>query len=398
MSTCEKISASKQLPYFIQVNGKSKLFSHIEEYFTQDIAPLYGDQTQALEKIAKAKDRTSEILISPEFHEELGVIVYKNELTNEFLDLGFNNSFELKTLFVINSPKNSGKRIASRLLRRIAQKAVELEALSIFVTVSSAKPESLAFFLNHGFRIAEVRADAYIQQLDEYYLFNPNPQKLLSTITFELLATHRVSITNLEKTIPERFDFSPIQELILSSYLSRNSIGLISNKLEMNFGPKIDSTIIHNTIDAFINSTLKWQSPDISSEYIIVFINPFFEQQVLKKRIGYLLVGITEHGKRHILGYSPLKTHKSYWTTVFEKLKKKGLYKINIVCGPDNIHLSQKVVRLFPEIRIVKSKALKNWYPESLSPKENVYELLSEMNFINDISAGKASYSLAKTI
>jgi transposase-like protein len=212
------------------------------------------------------------------------------------------------------------------------------------------------------------------------------------------MATHKVSTTTLEKVSPTRCDFSPIQELILSSYLCGNSIGQISNKLEMNFRAKIDSTVIYNTIDTFINSTLKWQSPDISSEYIIVFINPIFEQQVLKKRIGYLLVGITEHGKRHILGYCPLNTPKSYWVKVFEKLKKHGLRKINIICGPKNIHPSKEVVRLFPGIRVVESKALKKWYPESLSPTQNVHELISEINFINELLADKASYSLAKTI
>lgn len=398
MSTCEKISTSKQLPYFVEVREKNPLFNHIEEYFKQDIAPLYGDQTQALKKISAAKDRTSEVLISPEVHEELGVIVYKNLLTNEFIDLGFSNSFEIKTLFVINSQKNSGKRIASRLLRRIAQKAVHLKAYSIFVTVSSAKPESLAFFLSHGFRIAEIRKDAYVEGLDEYYLFNPNPQKLLSTITFELLATYRINTTPLSKNFSERFHPTSLQQKILSSYLSGNSIARVTKDLQNNFGVQVDSTMVRNTIDTYLKYSLKWQSRVLASEYAIVYINPIFDQKDALEETGYLLVGITMDGKRHILGCCPLNPLNSYWIQIFSQLKKQGINKINIICGPEKVQLLREIHRLFPGVRTVQSKALKKWYPENLSPRSNAVEIVAEMAFINEIPIEDANHRIAVPI
>ncbi|WP_420421697.1 transposase [Simkania sp.] len=388
MSTCEKKPTSKQLPYFMEVNGQTPLFfSHIEEYFSQDIAPLYGDQTPALKKISTAKDRTSEILISPENQSELGIIVYKNALSSEFADIDFDNTFEIKTLFVINALKNSGKKIASKLLRRIAQKAVDLGAESIFVTVSSAKPETLAFFLSHGFRIATVKRNLYIEGLDEYFLFNPTPQKLLSTITFELLAKHLINTTALTKKFPSTFNPTIIEKAILSAYLSGCSLSSIMKETQARFGIQLDAANIQGVINTLQGNSLKWQSPELSSEYAIVFINPIFSQKDDQDEIGHLLVGISPQGKRHILASCPLNAPKRYWLNIFRRLKGQGLHKINIICGPQKIELPMTLNRLFHGARIGYSKALKKWYPENLSPKALIHELLDEMSFISGISA-----------
>lgn len=101
-------------------------------FFNHDIAPLYGDQKKALKKIFDGKDRTCEVLTSADDQEELGIIVHKDALTDEFSELGFDHAFEIKTLVVINPERNSGKRVASHLLHRIGKKRLTLR-LNLFV-------------------------------------------------------------------------------------------------------------------------------------------------------------------------------------------------------------------------------------------------------------------------
>ena len=339
-------------------------------------------------------DRTSEVLFSSENQNELGIIVYKKALSNEFSGIGFSNTFEIKTLFVIDPLKNSGKKNASKLLKHIAKKAVDQDAKSIFVTVSSAKPETLAFFLAHGFRIAEKRKSLYVEGLDEYFLFNPSPQKLLNTITFELLAKHRIRTTPLCKTHSDAFSPTTVQKVILSSFLSGNSSSRTIKNVQNHFGVQVETTDIQDAIDDFEHANLKWQSPELSSEYSIVFINPFFAQKGDSNEVGYLLVGISPLGKRHILGCCPTKSSKCYWLSMFHRLKQQGVHKIHIICGPDEVALPSTLNRLFRSVRINYSKALKKWYPEHLSPKSLNQELINEMKLIKDLSVEEPAQSL----
>lgn len=153
---------------FETVNKESLIFRHVRFYFKNMIQPYYGEQSQALIKIGEAKDRTCEMLFEDD--KEVGLIVFKNQLSNEYANLLINNSMEIKTLFVIEPEKNSGRGIASLLLLHIVANALQLEADSLLVTVSTGKPESKKFFLDKEFRIKEVIKNKYVHGYDEYLL------------------------------------------------------------------------------------------------------------------------------------------------------------------------------------------------------------------------------------
>lgn len=144
-------------------------FKFVEQYFSSVIEPLYGNQSQALEKIKSGKDRTCELLFDEE-QKPIGILVYKHLPTDEFSSLGAPNALEIKTLFVINADKNSGKGIGSQLLGKVLNVAKQLQCSHLVVTVSEDKQESLAFFQRKNFFVTHTMHGKFKKEKDEYVL------------------------------------------------------------------------------------------------------------------------------------------------------------------------------------------------------------------------------------
>ena len=386
MASCEKITSEPDRLLFSEVDEDTPEFHHVVSYFKSKIASLYGDQSKALKKIATHKDRNCELLKSQD--EEIGIIVYKNALTQEFKPLKYDNVFEIKTLVVINPIQNAGKKIAMRLIHRISQLAVKKKATSIFVTVSSAKPESLAFFLGRGFHIEKVIKDAYLKGLDEYYLFHPSPEKLLSSTSLELLTpvTSRSRI-HLNQSPTGRFSFNPLEKLALSSYFHGKNTNQVLKDVCEYFGVKASAPLLLNAIAQLRQHHLKWQPEKLAHRYAIVFLNPLYADRNKQEIIGHLLVGITLRGKRHVLGCFPAKPlPQSYWIGVFQDLRNAcGVKDIDLLSTSPNIDLSTPLHRTFPLSRSISSENLKAWTTESLLPKSSALNLVYELLSIKDI-------------
>lgn len=185
----------------IRVDRSRLLFSRIHDYFVHHITPLYGDQKNSLAKIYEGSDRVCELFQDPKSEEDLGFIVYKTWLSNEFTELGFSNTLEIKTLFVVNAKTNSGRRVASKMLLRIAEYAISHSAEAIAVTVSSGKAESLAFFLYSGFKIEAIKKNFYVHGLDEFFLFHSNPKSLVQYVRKKILEKPSASKLRNESAI-----------------------------------------------------------------------------------------------------------------------------------------------------------------------------------------------------
>lgn len=121
--------------------------------FQHVLAPIYGDQTAALKKIMAAEDRTCRMLYEGE--EPRGIVVYKDQPSQECAQRGIRNSFEIKTLCLLDPCNQSGKGLGKALLQHCIETAKKVEAAAIHVTVNDTKPESLSFFQKNGFQVLE---------------------------------------------------------------------------------------------------------------------------------------------------------------------------------------------------------------------------------------------------
>jgi hypothetical protein len=133
----------------------------VQSEFKKVIEPIYGDQKNALAKIKEGRDRTCEIMFKSGI--PIGLIVYKNILQEEY---GFKNALELKTLFLFNPNRNSGRGLGSMLFSRIDEVAKDMEAALTYCTASSKVENSLNCALKNGYKI-----DRIIEENDKHILY-----------------------------------------------------------------------------------------------------------------------------------------------------------------------------------------------------------------------------------
>jgi GNAT superfamily N-acetyltransferase len=132
------------------------------------LSPLYGSQINSFEKVRKNEDRSSFLLVEGE--EPCGILIFKNEPQNEFSCLGIKNAVEIKSLFLYNPQRYSGKGYGSILFNHVKNHATSSGAENLIVTVSEQKQDSLKFFGKKGFEQVANMGDKYNTGFDEYLL------------------------------------------------------------------------------------------------------------------------------------------------------------------------------------------------------------------------------------
>ncbi|KAI1713823.1 acetyltransferase (GNAT) family domain-containing protein [Ditylenchus destructor] len=146
-------------------NNVSEQFEHL---LRETILPLYG-QSAWLEKVKNDPTRTSLLLLNTA-SEPVGVLMYKNEPSSEFIDHGIEQSVEIKTLFVVHPSENRGRGIGTTLLSQVEEYAKRVGAKMIHVTVSEIVPESMKFFQKNGFTVTTSFAGKYRDGVKEHLL------------------------------------------------------------------------------------------------------------------------------------------------------------------------------------------------------------------------------------
>ncbi|KAJ6644333.1 hypothetical protein Bhyg_09300 [Pseudolycoriella hygida] len=137
---------------FCVINRDHPLSQLVDGYMIERIGFLYGCEDVnywTRDKMWFNNDRILEVLMIND--EMVGNLIYKTELSNEFQCHGIVNSLEVKSLYLFNADKNSGKGFGSLLFNRMMEISDKYQAKSIHVTVSEEVPDSLEFFRKKGF-------------------------------------------------------------------------------------------------------------------------------------------------------------------------------------------------------------------------------------------------------
>ncbi len=354
-------------------------FDHVKHYMNNQISKLYGNQERAIQKIAEGKDRNCELLVGRSA-EEYGILIYKNHLTSQIKNLSFPGTFVIKTLFVINPLENSGKRVATRLLNHASQIASKLHAEHLFVSVSSRRPESIAFFLNYGFRIKSVYQDLYLKGLNEYFLFHHEPDKLLSNTSNELSCQkkQRFPLSLYKKNFSEG-TLTTMEAMVIGAFASyKNPHDFFYDY----YGFSATDDIIQNSMRKFARLTLNWQKRKTAKHYLVIFLSPLYQTLDRTHLLGDLMIGVTLYGERHVLGFCPSRLFPMiYWSQVFNELKSVGIEEIDIICCPNPQNISMAIKAIFPRTKIEKATCPKPWFSANFSPKSLFDEMISNITY-----------------
>jgi L-amino acid N-acyltransferase YncA len=138
----------------------------LQDIFVKVLEPLYGSQNDALDKIKAGEDRYCFVLY--EGTVPVGVLVFKIHPTSEYAVHGVSASIEIKSLFVVDADKNSGKGIGSKILKKLYEETEKLVCTGFHVTVSETKSESSDFFTKKGFERKASFVERYKLDTTEY--------------------------------------------------------------------------------------------------------------------------------------------------------------------------------------------------------------------------------------
>lgn len=151
---------------FYAVNEQSRYFPVVKNAFEEIITPLYGDQRTFIDKIGESKDRKCELLFDKDT--PVGLLVYKKQLQGG--PNSIRNSFEVKTLILLDPKKNSNRGYDTLLIERVQKLARRMAASSIHLTVSSVASLGKKFFEQQGFAVVEEWKNKYVPNSTEYVM------------------------------------------------------------------------------------------------------------------------------------------------------------------------------------------------------------------------------------
>ncbi|MCB9092546.1 MAG: GNAT family N-acetyltransferase [Halobacteriovoraceae bacterium] len=147
----------------------------MEEIFRSQIEPLYGNQDEALRKIRDRTDGRCEVLLYND--SPVGFVVYKKEKQREHEREGLADSFEVKSLVIIEPSDRTRETYGTMLVNRVMKLAQRNFAKNLYMTVSESDQKMVEFLRSKGFSVGKTWQDKYIKGVKEF-LFQLNvPEK-----------------------------------------------------------------------------------------------------------------------------------------------------------------------------------------------------------------------------
>jgi len=144
-----------------------------------------------------------------------------------------------------------------------------------------------------------------------------------------------------------------IETRILAMYSKGMSTRDIEDHLRDIYGVEASASLISRITDKIMPEVAEWQSRPLSEVYPVVFFDGIHfkvkkDGKVITKCV-YSVLGVDTDGKKDILGIWISETESaSFWTTVFNELKNRGVQDILIACHDNLSGFSNALETVFP--------------------------------------------------
>lgn len=145
-----------------------------------------------------------------------------------------------------------------------------------------------------------------------------------------------------------------IERRILSMYAKGMSVRDIEDQLRDIYGAEVSPALISNITDKILPQVTEWQNRPLDELYPVVFFDGVWfkmrkDSKVIKTCV-YSVLGITIEGKKEILGiWNSVSESASFWTSVFNELKNRGVKGILIACHDNLSGFSGALETVFPK-------------------------------------------------
>lgn len=145
-----------------------------------------------------------------------------------------------------------------------------------------------------------------------------------------------------------------LEQQIIAMYQKGMSTRDIEDHLRDIYGVDASPALISRITDKIVPQMVEWQSRALESIYPIVFFDGVVfkvkkDSKVINK-CAYTVLGVTMDGMKEILGiWISENESASFWTTVCNELKNRGVNDILISCHDNLSGLSTAINTVFPK-------------------------------------------------
>lgn len=145
-----------------------------------------------------------------------------------------------------------------------------------------------------------------------------------------------------------------IETRVLAMYSKGMSTRDIEDHLRDIYGVEASASLISRITDKLMPAVVEWQSRPLESIYPIVFLDGIVfkvrkDSRVINKCL-YSVLGINLEGRKEILGmWLSENESASFWATVCNELKNRGVEDIFIACRDNLSGFSNAIETVFPK-------------------------------------------------
>ena len=145
-----------------------------------------------------------------------------------------------------------------------------------------------------------------------------------------------------------------IEARILAMYQKGMSVRDIEDHIRDIYGVEASASLISRITDKIMPELNEWQSRPLSEIYPVVFFDGIYykvrkDGKIINKCV-YSVLGIDLEGKKDIFGiWISDNESASFWTTIFNELKNRGVKDILIACHDNLAGFGNALATVFPK-------------------------------------------------
>jgi len=148
-----------------------------------------------------------------------------------------------------------------------------------------------------------------------------------------------------------------LDDKILGLFGLGTSYSDIRHHLTEIYGVEISSAKISAVTDKLIPLITEWRNRPLDSIYPIIFLDAMFfkareEGKVVQKAV-YNILGITQDGRKEILGFYAAETEgANFWLGVLNDLKNRGVEDVLVACVDGLVGFPEAIQASFPKAEV----------------------------------------------
>ena len=147
--------------------------------------------------------------------------------------------------------------------------------------------------------------------------------------------------------------FDGFDDKVLALYARGMSVRDIRAHLEELYGVEVSPDLISRVTDGVLDELRAWQSRPLEQVYCVVYLDVLVvkirNKGTVQNRSVYLAVGVPMDGQREVLGMWVQENEGAkFWCAILEKLRRRGVEDILVLCADGLTGMGQAVEAIFP--------------------------------------------------